>query len=254
MRGAPFCTETGMSISMIQAFKTSGTGPTERLVAYMLADHLNDATGRCDPSGALLMQETGLDDRTITRAIQRLEEEGHITVTRKPGVRSTYKLHPQPSKPPSESHPRHRVTPVSVTGPPPSESQGNPRHSDGGPPSESRPNHKNRKSNRNLNHKGPELGLGPAEEKTSKAKAGSLDEVLAFASASSIPAVSGEIFWDKMEACGWMRGNHKVKDWKAHFRMHYRLGYLTPKDNGSRYARPEEKLADNMAADPKIGF
>jgi len=242
---------------MIQAFKSTGTAPSERLVGYMLADHLNDSTGRCDPSIALLAEETGLAPRSVNRSIRRLEEMGHITIVPKLGARNSYRLHPKsaPQQAPTpdtvsdltQGQIGLDVTPTPVTVSSPPLTQG-PK-----PLTQGHPNHKNRKSNRNLNHKAPELGLGPAEEKTSKAKAGSREEVQAFAATEGIPAIEAAIFWDKMEACGWMRGNHKVKDWKAHFRMHYRLGYLTPKDNGSRYARPEEKI-DINAREPGFEF
>lgn len=80
---------------MIQAFKTTGLPATERIVAYMLADHLNDSTGRCDPSIALLVDETGLKERAIAGALIRLQKDGHITVNRTTGCRSSYTLHPR---------------------------------------------------------------------------------------------------------------------------------------------------------------
>lgn len=83
-----------MSIAMIQSFKKTKLPPTERLVAYMLADHYNDSTGRCDPSFATLVDETGLSERTLNRSIKRIEEMGHLTVNRRVGARHSYDLHP----------------------------------------------------------------------------------------------------------------------------------------------------------------
>lgn len=83
-----------MSIAMIQAFKKTGLPPTERLVAYMLADHHNADTGRCDPSFETLEEETGLCRRTLGRAVARLEKMGHITLQKRKGTRHSYSLHP----------------------------------------------------------------------------------------------------------------------------------------------------------------
>lgn len=114
-----------MSVRMIQAFKKSGLPATERLVAYMLADHHNDSTGRCDPSIPLLAEETGLHPRSVERAIHAIEREGHITVTRKAGVRHSYSLHPRQSA-------------AGDSAPPPAENTGTPGRESGGPPAERR--------------------------------------------------------------------------------------------------------------------
>ncbi len=157
-----------MSIAMIQAFKRTGLKPTERLVAYMLADHHNEGTGRCDPSVSLLVEETGLDARSVSRAISRMAEAGHITVTPHIGSRNTYLLHPKEASeevthprhsappPPAESHPRQRVTPGTAPGLPPAESRGDPRHSAGTPPAESPPNRNKPEENQKSNRKGAE--------------------------------------------------------------------------------------------------
>lgn len=143
-----------MSISKMQEFKWTDTDWTARFVGFMLADHLNDGTGRCDPSVGLLATETGLDERSISRAIKRLEEAGHITVLRGRGVRNAYRLHPiQSTEPPAQSHPRQKVTPGTESPPPPAESRGDPRHVDGTPPAQSPPNHNKPQKNPNLNRK-----------------------------------------------------------------------------------------------------
>lgn len=113
---------------MIQAFKKSGLAPTDRLVAFMLADHHNDSTGRCDPSIPLLAEETGLHPRSVERAIQAIEKQGHVTVIRKAGVRHTYSLHPRQSAagdsvPPAADS---RPTPGTESGAPPAERRDTP--------------------------------------------------------------------------------------------------------------------------------
>ena len=84
-----------MSVQMIQAFKSIQATPTQRLVAYMLADACNEKTGRCDPSVATLVDLTGLSNRTIITAIFALEKAGHLSVKRRGGSRSRYQLHPR---------------------------------------------------------------------------------------------------------------------------------------------------------------
>lgn len=81
-----------MSFAAFQAIKESRLPPTERYVAFMLADHLNDSTGRCDPSVALIVEETGLSKRTVVSAILALEKKGFLIVTRHQGGRSSYQI------------------------------------------------------------------------------------------------------------------------------------------------------------------
>jgi Helix-turn-helix domain len=57
------------------------------LVAFnLLYRHLNGRTGRCDPARATLAGETGLDERSIRRAIRELEESGWWIVGRNEGT------------------------------------------------------------------------------------------------------------------------------------------------------------------------
>jgi hypothetical protein len=86
-----------MSIAMIQAFKATTLKPTERLVAFMLADHMNDQTKRCHPSVRLLAKETGLTVRSVITSIQKLADSGYITKqeTDKTGQNRHYILHPE---------------------------------------------------------------------------------------------------------------------------------------------------------------
>src|SRR6186713_2496117 len=87
-----------MSVRMIQLFKTISASPTQRLVAYMLADCHNEHTERCDPSISLLEETTSLSDRAIETAIKGLESAGHLTVLRRHGARNSYHLHPKTSE------------------------------------------------------------------------------------------------------------------------------------------------------------
>lgn len=216
---------------MIQAFKGTKLKPTERLVAFMLADHMNDGTGRCDPSIPLLAEETGLDSRSIIRAIQRLEETGNITVNKSGGRRHSYKLHPviTPPEPLTESHPCHKVTPVTKSPLPPSESHGHPCQRVTPPLSQSHPNHNKPEENHKLNRKEIAFALSAGNPKSDKGKPSCKDEVLDYAEDQDIPESEAETFWDMMEAGGWMRGKAKLKDWKAHLRTYHGLGYLKPK-------------------------
>jgi len=126
-RGADRKADPGnrMSVRMVQAFKKTGLPPTDRLVAFMLADHHNDSTGRCDPSIPLLAEETGLHPRSVERSLADIELAGHVTIIRKPGIRNSYNLHP-----------RHSA--AGGTQSPPAEDRGTPGTQPGGPPAQRR--------------------------------------------------------------------------------------------------------------------
>ncbi len=86
-----------MSWQMIKAFKKSGLPRGERAIAFMLADHLNDASGQCNPSVKRLAEETGFSERHVISLIGSLEKSGHVQVVRGGGrVSSSYRLHPTP--------------------------------------------------------------------------------------------------------------------------------------------------------------
>ena len=53
-----------------------GLAPTEKLIAAVLAHHLNVETGRCDPSISTIIEETGLGRTTIIQTISRLKSVG----------------------------------------------------------------------------------------------------------------------------------------------------------------------------------
>jgi hypothetical protein len=60
-------------------------GPTLRHVALTLSLHMNERGGSCFPSVDTLAIETGLDERTVRRAIALLEDKGWLSVTRSRG-------------------------------------------------------------------------------------------------------------------------------------------------------------------------
>jgi hypothetical protein len=62
-----------------------GLPPAAIRVALRLLDHYNCRTGRCNPSVETLAEATGLDSRTVSRAVGRLEALGLFHVTRRPG-------------------------------------------------------------------------------------------------------------------------------------------------------------------------
>jgi hypothetical protein len=92
------------------------TEPSRKAVLISLADQAND-DGICWPSVGTVAERTCLDERTVQRAIQDLQEEGHLTVQMRSGRSTIYRLHPRHgdtpviTSPPSQRHP----TPVTVT-------------------------------------------------------------------------------------------------------------------------------------------
>jgi len=88
-----------MSLQMIQAVKFIAVTPTQKLVAFVLADCHNAATGQCNPSGSYLERVTGFSNRTIWTALDALESMGHLTVRNKGnGSKNCYTLHPKTSE------------------------------------------------------------------------------------------------------------------------------------------------------------
>ena len=125
-----------MSIRMMHQFKRIQTTSSAKFVGLMLADHLNDATGRCDPSVALLCAETCLEERAVRRALKALRDGGHITQICRPGCTPIYRLHPQfpaGATLPQIDTPPHIDTPVELP-PLPIETGGSPPNRQGTPP------------------------------------------------------------------------------------------------------------------------
>jgi hypothetical protein len=97
--------EIGMSVQMIQLFKSIEATPTQRLVAYMLADAHNEQTGRCDLSVSSLAALTSLGERTIQEALKSLESAGHLSRVFRTGTSTQYNLTPRSSRTPAGDAP-----------------------------------------------------------------------------------------------------------------------------------------------------
>ncbi len=64
----------------------------EASLLVTLAYHVNDSTGECFPSQALLRAETRQNPRTLRAALKKLEAAGAVAVETKCGRRSNYRL------------------------------------------------------------------------------------------------------------------------------------------------------------------
>lgn len=78
--------------AMAWVFDYSEATKGERLVLLALANHLNGETGLCCPGIDLLASEVRLSHSATWRAIQRLEEGGHVEVVRSPGRGNRYRI------------------------------------------------------------------------------------------------------------------------------------------------------------------
>lgn len=192
-----------MSVRMIQAFKAIQASPTQRLVAYMLADAHNEHTERCDPSIATLIDLTGLSNRAVSTAIIALQKAGHLTVSRIQGARSRYRLHPrstftsEAAAPPQEVH----GTPAAASLPPPQEVHDTPAAGSHEPERTGSLTGKNRE-------------LAPARQEHWPL----LQEVKACAELIMAPSDCAEKFWNDCEAVGWLnRFGLPLRDWRPVF-------------------------------------
>ena len=68
----------------------------------------------------------------------------------------------------------------------------------------------------------------------SKAKAGSIEEVIAFCESLSLPASDGIYLWNHWEGNGWTNNGKKIKDWKATVRSWKDAGYLPSQKGGGQ--------------------
>jgi hypothetical protein len=68
--------------------------PSPKVVLILLAHHLDDRTGRCDPSISRLAAESGLKERAVYLSVRRLVEAGALVVEPQPGRRSSYRISP----------------------------------------------------------------------------------------------------------------------------------------------------------------
>ena len=101
-----------MSLAMIQLFKSIEATPTQRLVAYMLADAHNEQTGRCDLSVASLATLTSLSERSIQEAVKSLELAGHLSRIFRTGTSTQYNLTPRSRCTPADSAPPQQPHPI----------------------------------------------------------------------------------------------------------------------------------------------
>ena len=156
-----------MSNDMLRKFQSlpgKAMSPTERLVCYMLADHLNDETGRCDPSVVRLAQETSLHRTSVLRALESLRVGGFVSIDKREGERSAYRLNPTPEtgstvRPVAQCDRSQSATTTSRTVLP------DQSHPATGPVAQCDPNHKEPQLNHNLNHiEGKRKSVGSVKE------------------------------------------------------------------------------------------
>jgi len=84
--------------------------PTTKIVLVCLADFADDY-GRCYPSAQLIAERTGLNERSVRRAIASLENDGHLSRSFCTGKRTDYIIHPCQKLP----DPCRSVTPATVS-------------------------------------------------------------------------------------------------------------------------------------------
>jgi len=102
-----------MSHDMQRAFYASNLPPTARFVSVTLAWHHNGKTGQCDPSIALLCEETGLSERAVRLSLRTIEAAGYMTTTPRRGTTPLYIL-----TPPAPDAPRQQMPPGTTCPPP----------------------------------------------------------------------------------------------------------------------------------------
>lgn len=100
---------------------------TDKLVLLALADNANDE-GFCWPSVTTLSVKCGLEVRSVSRVMERLETSGHLTRKERPGRSNTYVVHPRLKVTPDLKSPLTdgQATPDPRSPPPPTHSQGTP--------------------------------------------------------------------------------------------------------------------------------
>ncbi len=210
--------------------------PTAKTVLLILAYHHNRESGRCDPSIRVMMLETCLSERSVSRAVATLEEDRYITIIRRTGISNAYKLHP-----------RQSVTPVRVS--PPSESHPTPVTVAVGVPSESHPTPvtvaaKQERTGKRTGkeQEGASLVLFNDPGKPDpKAKAqGTLEQLRDYAVSIGLPASDGEAMHDHWTANGWKNGVNRVQDWQAGIRKWKSSGWL-PSQKGTPGATKTSK-------------
>jgi helix-turn-helix protein len=100
-----------VSIKVMTAVWPLRLSAFDKLVLLALAD-ISDDEGQCYPSMRILTEKCGMDERTVQRSLKRLQGSGHVEREMRAGRSTVYRVTPEP---PSNSHPRPIVTPVSLT-------------------------------------------------------------------------------------------------------------------------------------------
>jgi hypothetical protein len=99
-----------MSIKLMTIVWDLEMDPGDKLVLLALADNASDE-GHCFPSIATITRRCQFNERTIQRALSRLEAGGHLSRRMRPGRSTLYSIHPRAAEPPAQSHPRQYATP-----------------------------------------------------------------------------------------------------------------------------------------------
>lgn len=127
----------GMSVKLVsRAFETT-LPPTEKLILICLADATNDDGRGCWPALATLARKCSVSDRTVRRALSKMEEHGLLSREFRTGRSTIIRLHPEawPERSPvspacptgqtpdklsgvSDCHPGHGCPPTPDTGVP----------------------------------------------------------------------------------------------------------------------------------------
>lgn len=79
------------SIIPFRALKDRRLHPSDKLVLSALGGH-TDTTGRCWPAIRTLMEHSGLRERTVQRALRRLEVAGYVQMERREGRSTVYRV------------------------------------------------------------------------------------------------------------------------------------------------------------------
>lgn len=240
------------------ALDSSVESASDLLVLVLLADHLNGKTGLCCPSIPLLAEECRRDERSIFRALKRLEEQGHISRDSGRGVghSNRYRIHPKgqrkrraKSEPDTPFDEAQNLTPVS-----PFEDGEKVTNQTVKPDASvmqkvtelvSKPDTSVTltRSNQKLTGNEPEVApiesadasshfalhepvhVEPRTKKTNLSK-GSLDEIMAFCKEVGLFPRDAEYLFHKWEGCGWKNGKASIKNWQATIRAWKAQGYL----------------------------
>lgn len=91
---------------------------TDKLVLLALADNANDE-GHCWPSVQTLAAKCGIEPRSVTRVMDRLEHAGHLTRHERAGRSNDYTLHPRLKVTPDLKSPLTNGHPTPDRGSPP---------------------------------------------------------------------------------------------------------------------------------------